>query len=161
MQTAHAQPGAQAEVAPQPENTRRAARHANRQKAGDNLQATAAKRDQKIINDFEAMFGRKLTEAQKTQLLKAASERAAAVKAAQENYNKEFLEITGVTEKELRQKRREMRQKEKGANADGANGEAANARRQRRQGKKTHPGNLPDGTPADAPQPAGATMLND
>lgn len=154
-----ANPPVAAEVTPQPANTERAKARANRQNKGNargKMKENVAKRDQKMIEEFETMFGRKLTVDQKTQLSKAAETRNAALMAAQEAYNKEFAQISGVTEKELREKRREARQKEMAANGGAANGGAPNAgapnaARKARRNKNQNPGNLPDGTPADAP----------
>ncbi len=73
---------------------------------GDRMRDNAAKRDQKAIEEFETLFNRKLTDDDKKQLKKAAADRDAAVLAAQDAYHAQFLKIAGVTEKELREKRR-------------------------------------------------------
>jgi hypothetical protein len=153
-----AQPAPQAEITPQPaqrikpNKAAQAARKAAQKEVAD-------KRDQRAIEEFETLFGRKLTDEQKTLLKKAAEERNEAALAAQQAYRIEFAKITGVTQKEFQAKRREARRKDKAA-PDGA----ADIQEQRvnkagkpvRRGDKPtpHPGNLPDGTPADAPTPA-------
>lgn len=142
----HAQPKEVAEVTPLPANVERPNKGKGKGKMRGKMQGNGAKRDQKMIDDFETMFDRKLTDDQKAQIAKAAETRTAAVLAAQEAFNKEFAQIAGVTEKELREKRRAARQKEMGAN--GAN---ENAARKARRKNNQNPGNLPDGTPADAP----------
>ena len=146
-----AQPKEAAEVAPLPANVDRKGKGKNKGNMRGLMKANAAKRDQKMVEEFETMFGRKLTDEQKAQLTKAAETRNAALMAAQEAYTKEFAQIAGVTEKELREKRREARQKEMAANGGAANGNAGNGAKKGRGKKNRNPGNLPDGTPADAP----------
>lgn len=158
-----AQPAAQAEVTPQPAqrikpikagNGAQAKRAAQRREAAD-------KRDQKTIDEYETLFGRKLTDDQKAQLKKAAEARNEAALAAQEAYQTEFLKVTGVTQKELQAKRREARRKDKVAPDNAANIaeprlKPADKLAPRGAKRTPHPGNLPDGTPADAPAPAPA-----
>lgn len=105
MHSAVAQPNPADTVTPLPPNKR-----PNKAKAqgprGDRMRENAAKRDQKAIEEFETLFNRKLTDDEKKQLQKAANDRNAAVLAAQEAYQAQFLKITGVTAQELREKRR-------------------------------------------------------
>lgn len=100
-----AQPPAKAEVDPQPVERIRKPRAARQPKA-----AAPAKQDQ-LVQNFEVLFGRKLTAEQETQLKKATEDREAATRAAQQTWRTQFSQITGVTENELKQKQRKLRQK--------------------------------------------------
>ena len=138
----NAQPEARAEVTPQPAE---AVKKPRVPKAG-RADANGAKRDERQIAEFETLFGRKLTAEQLTQLSKAAAERDEAVVAAQKAYQAQFEKITGVSQREFRAQRQKARLQNNPADGAGA------AAKPPRAGKgKTHPGNLPDGTPADAP----------
>jgi hypothetical protein len=105
-----AQPDARAQVAPQPvENVKR-----KRQKGAGQAGARVAQPD-KMVTNFEEMFGRKLTDEQKAELTKASQERQAAMRAAQQQWMQQFLKVTGVTEGEYRAKLKESRKKKKDA----------------------------------------------
>jgi len=104
-----AQPNTVDTVTPLPPN-RRPGKAAGAKRAG-RPRDMAAKQDQKMIEEFETLFARKLTDDEKKQFKKAADDRDAAIRAAQDGFKAQFLKITGVTEKELREKRRAARQK--------------------------------------------------
>lgn len=127
-----AQPPAKAEVDPQPVERIRKPRAARKAKAN-----APVKQDQ-LVQNFEAVFGRKLTADQEAQLKKATEDREAATRAAQQAWRTQFSQITGVTETELKQKQRELRQRRpNGAALPAAKTEAPKA----------------DAPKADAPKP--------
>lgn len=111
LHSALAQPDVRDTVTPMPANRNRAKKAGKNAapRRGEMMRQNAAKRDQKQIEEFETLFGRKLTDDEKAQIKKAADERDAAVQAAQTAYMAQFLKVTGVTEKELREKRRAAR----------------------------------------------------
>lgn len=161
----YAQPAARAEITPQPEQRIKPVK--KRVKPAAAAREARDKREQRLIEEFEALFGRQLTAEQKTQLNKASAERDAAVLAAQEAYTAQFVKITGVSEKELRLQRAKMRKEKAPANGAGAAGAAAMGAgadapqplnkplrkdvKPVRRPVKAGAGNLPDGTPTDAP----------
>lgn len=102
-----AQPPAKAEVDPQPVERTRKPRAARQNK----VKPARVDKQDKLVENFEALFGRKLTTEQLTQLKKATEEREAATRAAQQAWRAQFSQITGVTETELKQKQRDLRQK--------------------------------------------------
>jgi hypothetical protein len=84
----------------------------NRAGAAGNLEkaraASSTRAFQKTVTQFETDFGRKLTEDQKAQLRTAMAERAAAQRAALEQYNTRFSQITGVSQDEIKTKKRDL-----------------------------------------------------
>jgi hypothetical protein len=101
-QALRAQPPGTAEVAPQP---------AERVKKPRAAKVKLPAKQDKLVVNFEAMFGRKLTAEETTKLQKATEDRETAVRAAQQAWREQFMAITGVTEKDIRQKQRELRQR--------------------------------------------------
>jgi len=105
-QVAQAQPPVKAEVAPQPVEKIKKPRVKKPQ-----AEKKREPQQDALVKNFEALFGRKLTEDESTQLQKATAERQAALRAAQDAWRAQFFKITGVTEVELKQKQKEERKK--------------------------------------------------
>jgi hypothetical protein len=92
-----------------------ARQNAGRQKGEALQKAMRQIRPEILVNNFEAMFGRKLTADETQKVTAASTTRDAAVEAANETWVKQFLLTTGMTEQELMQKQREFRQKQREA----------------------------------------------
>jgi len=143
-----AQPPAKAEVEPQPLEKIKKPRVP---KANKENKANKAKEPQPddLLKNFEALFGRKLTDDETAQLKKATAARQAAIRAAQDDWRKQFLQITGVTEAELKQKQREARLKNK---------DNKDARKPMPKQPDQQPAEKPDAEPANAEMPAPAAQ---
>jgi hypothetical protein len=99
--------------------------------ASNNLEkaraASSARAFEKTVTQFETDFGRKLTEDQRAQLRIALAERAAAQRAAQEQYNTRFSQITGVSQDEIKARKRELAKQRRDAKKTARAGAAKSA----------------------------------